>query len=1288
MKESRLLKTLFSALLIILFTVLIRPGAARAAMSDYCQIPPYVFQSVLPSVTFLISNTTSMLNFAYGDNAAPTNLCTDNNLPCGGFNNNIRHYGFFDPDYWYVYKTSGGGRFEKQGSTRSGQQWSGNFLNWLTLRRIDVVRKIITGGEGQGYAACLLNNARYKKFPPANSANYTPFDNADNILVTFNQQNNCDGLSLSNFSFRVTDNGTTTNYSFDVKESSSGTRSGIYQEFAAKAQMEFTFFNADNEGGNIAPQIDGSPPPLSSMMNRINTPSNFNGIASAPLGEALWTIVGHYALSGSSSGAGYGTCANCGPRYHNGDYNPGKDPYTYHGSASRCVKGNVIVLSDGEPCSDGNLPGDILNFQETNGSFHTKCTSGGCDNAAALGVEYKSANPSCDASGSGFDRVALFAHTQDLRNSTTFANQNLANKQNLDLYVIRAFGSDNSNLLKYAAINGSFDDLNGNGIPDAGEFSLSRAYSQADDGYAIEAALREILGRLLRRATSGTAASVLASGEGSGANLVQAVFYPRRTFGNEIIEWTGTMQNLWYYIDPFFRDASIREDSDLDKILHIVDDKTAEYYYDSNAGVTKVNLFSNDASGKKNSTDNTVIAFENLKSIWEAGGLLHPRSAGNRRIFTVLDNTTSPRTQVPFHIDNASNLQTNLNASSVGEAQGIIEYVRGVDNTNLRPRTVAYPLSTSDNNVWKLGDIINSTPRIVTRIPLNAYDKVYGDTTYKAYIDNTDYKSRGMVFAGGNDGMLHALRLGTLEFSWGQTDKMEKARLTVGAGSLGSEAWGFIPKNALPYLKYLQDNNYCHLYYVDLPPQIFDASIGPPGSPADNGAVRDIYSWRSILIGGMRFGGACRDNTATCSTSTECVKSPVADSNGLSSYFAIDVTNPEDPKVLWEFSNQELGFATTGPAIVRINARGGSGAADRSRNGSWYVVVGSGPTGPISDRQFMGNSVQDLKLFVIDLKSGSLLRTIPTGITNAFAGSMINSTADLNLDYEDDVLYFGYVNKDTSAGTWTKGGVGRLITKGSALPADWVFSKVIDNIGPVTSSVVRLQNNTYNKNWLFFGSGRYYFEKPDPFNVSLSQGDDPSSQRYLYGLWDKCFMTNNMIDPVCNTRTYATLSGDSSLQNTDTTTITEAAANTGGIDGWKIPLDTTVSVDYDGLGALKYRTERMITDPLATTAGTVFFTTYRPYGDDCSIGGRTFLWAVRYNTGGLPKYALQGKALLQVSTASVEQLDLSTAFSGDSSLHRGGRRSFSLDGVPPTAQGLSIVSPPPPVKRILHMKER
>jgi type IV pilus assembly protein PilY1 len=387
----------------------------------------------------------------------------------------------------------------------------------------------------------------------------------------------------------------------------------------------------------------------------------------------------------------------------------------------------------------------------------------------------------------------------------------------------------------------------------------------------------------------------------------------------------------------------------------------------------------------------------------------------------------------------------------------------------------------------------------------------------------------------------------------------------------------------------------------------------------------------------------------------------------------MDVTDPESPSVLWEFTDPALGFATTGPAIVRINA------GSPSTKGNWYAVFGSGPTGPITSRQFLGRSDQNLRLFIVDLKTGTLARTIDTGITNAFAGSMINSTADFNLDYTDDVLYIGYVK--LNAGIWNRGGVLRLLTKGSVNPNDWVASKVIDDIGPVTSSVVRLQNDIYNTNWLYFGSGRYYY-------ALTNDQDDPTPER-LYGIKEPCFGSASILSS-CTTTVI-----ESDLTNVDTTFPTPDVANGAGFKGWYIPLDSsTTAIAYDNTGAQSYQSERVITDPLATTAGVVFFTTLRPYNADCAVGGRTFLWAVDYNTGGIPSaYALQGKALMQVSTASVEQLDLGTAFSksvsgADASLHRGGRRSYAMEGVPPTAQGLSLLVPPPPVKRILHMKER
>ena len=74
---------------------------------------------------------------------------------------------------------------------------------------------------------------------------------------------------------------------------------------------------------------------------------------------------------------------------------------------------------------------------------------------------------------------------------------------------------------------------------------------------------------ILNRASSGTAASVLASGEGSGANLIQAIYFPRRRFTSTEISWSGVLQNLWYYVDPYFATSTIREDTDKDMKLNL-----------------------------------------------------------------------------------------------------------------------------------------------------------------------------------------------------------------------------------------------------------------------------------------------------------------------------------------------------------------------------------------------------------------------------------------------------------------------------------------------------------------------------------------------------------------------------------------------------------------------------------------------------------------------------------------------------------------------------------------------
>ncbi len=69
--------------------------------------------------------------------------------------------------------------------------------------------------------------------------------------------------------------------------------------------------------------------------------------------------------------------------------------------------------------------------------------------------------------------------------------------------------------------------------------------------------LNKALTDILRRVTSGTAASILNNSEGSGANLLQAVFYPAKSFdSNTEIQWIGEMQKLYrHFGEPFTEEA-------------------------------------------------------------------------------------------------------------------------------------------------------------------------------------------------------------------------------------------------------------------------------------------------------------------------------------------------------------------------------------------------------------------------------------------------------------------------------------------------------------------------------------------------------------------------------------------------------------------------------------------------------------------------------------------------------------------------------------------------------------
>jgi len=870
----------------------------------------------------------------------------------------------------------------------------------------------------------------------------------------------------------------------------------------------------------------------------------------------------------------------------------------------------------------------------------------------------------------------------------------------------------------------------------------SGAAYYANNATDLNNALNSIFQNILLSLSSGTAASILNNSEGSGATLLQAIFYPKKTYeNNSTVTWSGELLNLWYYVDPFFGSSTIREDTDYTSGNHVMDlanDKRVQFYFDTTASQTKINRYNFNGTTELADLNSDITG--GLKTVWTAGKLLWKRDLTThaRTIYT----TTDSKTFTDFTHANAGNLYWRLNAdgadvaSKTVAAEKIIDYTLGTDvcldasspcNSLSRNRSVTIKVSdsTTENHIWKLGDIISSTPKIQGRYALQSYDQApplgYSDTTYKDYYSSTNYLNRGMVYVGANDGMLHAFKLGKMSI---QNYGTQKAVLS--GVNLGWEEWAFIPKNVMPYLKYLTlpdyDNN--HTYLVDGTNSLLDVStITTDASRIADGdywnETRSVSTWKTVLFGGMGLGGASKNVTSSCTdniSSGTCVKTPF-NIHGFSSYFAIDVSNQDfnqdnsnllrtQPTLLWEFSHDELGYSTSGPAFVHLNAKSSASpfTPQPTKNGRTFAVYASGPTGPIdtSNKQFLGKSDQNLKLFIVDVEKGPVVDSDPkknglwiidTGISEAFAGSISNNAVvdaemvdktNENLR-QDDVVYIGYTRKcvtgDTgcTAGEWTNGGVLRLVIPDSSNPdvmfanvtdqtttdaAAWKVSKVIDGIGPVTTTVSKLMSK--NNLYLFFGTGRYYYPQ-----------DDMSSTRSLFMVKEKCYpvkdaggnyVKSDIISSCDSSNTAVTTLAKSDLTSKNTPSSTAVA------NGWYIDLDAG---------------ERVVTDTVATVNGSVFYTSYKPTSDICGFGGTSYLWGVQYDTGNtLPSAAQKGKVLIQLSTGSFAEMDLSTALT-DKNGRRTANSSALSFGKASADSGLFMTSAGlTPVKRILHIQER
>lgn len=118
------------------------PGTAQAGIA---QTPLTVAHAVRPRVMFAMSNDHALYYKAYTD-WNDLDLDGDNDTT---YQPGLKYYGYFDPGKCYNYSN---GQFEPAGITADGYcdqtagDWSGNFMNWATMSRMDIVRKVLYGG--------------------------------------------------------------------------------------------------------------------------------------------------------------------------------------------------------------------------------------------------------------------------------------------------------------------------------------------------------------------------------------------------------------------------------------------------------------------------------------------------------------------------------------------------------------------------------------------------------------------------------------------------------------------------------------------------------------------------------------------------------------------------------------------------------------------------------------------------------------------------------------------------------------------------------------------------------------------------------------------------------------------------------------------------------------------------------------------------------------------------------------------------------------------------------------
>jgi type IV pilus assembly protein PilY1 len=529
---------------------------------------------------------------------------------------------------------------------------------------------------------------------------------------------------------------------------------------------------------------------------------------------------------------------------------------------------------------------------------------------------------------------------------------------------------------------------------------------------------------------------------------------------------------------------------------------------------------------------------------WSAKAQLDTQTPGGRTIYY-----PDPRGSSALHTFTYANLSTDGYAGAFDNFCGQI----GANGSG-NPLQCA-SLSSSDKGLANQGaNLVNFLRGDRTQTYYRARDNLLGDIINASplfvgkpgfrYSEN-DYQSfvtakasrRAVVLAAANDGMLHAFDRTT-----------------------GNELWAFIPSFVLRNLYKLADTNYAnnHQYFVDGSPQMGDIFVGG--------------AWKTIVVGGLNAGGR--------------------------GYYALDVTDPANPQLLWEFGstqNGNLGLSFGNPIITK------------RADGTWVVVFASGYNN-VNPGDGNGH------LFVLNANTGALLTDVQTFSSGTTAVG--NTTTPSGLAKINDWVDSETVNS------------AKRFYGGDMLGNLWRFD--IDGIVAPNNAALRLAQLTGPT-----GAAQPVTTKPAVAEVNYNGSKFPvvyvATGRYLgtSDLADSKVQTlYAMKDPLLNQSYGVVRSNSNFVTQTITVSGNDRTSTANRVDwttkaGWMVDLPAG---------------ERVSVNP-AVALETLFVGSNLPSSDSCTVGGQSFLYQFNIASGTstssyVGNVMIQGLTLVQLTTGA------------------------------------------------------